>query len=856
MASRFLVLALLSFLVTACGSLVNEASRLQQLYDQKNGGSLTVIATDPADNSTAPYNQTYVDVTFSAPIDPATFTAQALFGACAGSFQLSYDLFGNCLSGTVDTSANPRIRFTPTIFPKALGLQIRITSAVIGATGIPATPYTSSVGFKLGAPCGNSNCFFSYSTPLTHAASTLSGIFRIQSGIHSGKYLIYSASGSATTLIDPQAGLSEVGPPLCFVPTNGSTDFYIATGTNAGKQLVLRGAGTTNTCFYDPLSGGFTTTGAPGLPGGLGANNGAFSVQPGAGFDTDNTLIFRGGGVQMLRYTAVGGTIADTLEVAAANISDRAHAVRLTTGTDIGKFLVFIGSGFNQTNLLNPAAGSTTLAASGTTSVNLGAGALSFEVTSGLIPNRVITMVGGSATSSVFSTTALGVTGNAGPSLATGTLGAGSLLLKQPGNISDTRPLIINGGGIAAHATNYFDADNNLFVAGPMTTGAIGAGSAAAWVPSAQGVGGGFIIVNGGTGYSTSVYLPNTNMFHGSRMPTSVPNLGANAFRVTAGTNSGRTIIVGGNATNETAIFDPITYQMFRGKPLTGTANSNAMNMPITRGANAGYVVVFHGGGAFSVYNPNSATFDTSAGFPITSSIGTGGQAFAVENSPNIIIVRGGDSNADKYDQVANTMGATIPVGAAVSGDPVAIKFVQPSTGNAKTMIFANSTTMRIFDHVTESFSASFSLAPSGGPGLKGFAIPSGTHVGKVLILHGGGSSGISMMNNETGLSDPSLPSTGSCVPSLGSGSQILPLVYGPNTGKVLVLFGGTTRSSCIYNPATHSFSPGPDVGNVASVGFQLTAGSVAFPTGGGVYPTSFIVISGALKNVWSTYVP
>jgi len=838
--------------VLRCGSVVDEAERIRKLYEYKNSLIPTVIATDPGDNTIAPYNQAYIDITFSTEVDTATFTAQANFGLCTGSFQVSYDGFTNCLGGTVDVSQNPRLRFTPTVFPKGLGLQIKVLITVLNPAGAPATPYISPVGFKLAAPCGNFNCFFSYSTPLTHSAATLSGIFRIQGGAHQGKYIVYSASGTATTMIDPLNGVSEAGPTLCVNPTNGSTDFAITTGTHAGKQLVTRGAGLVQTCLYDPANHNFSA--GPNLT--LGTNVGAFALQPGAGGDADNTLIFRGGDMQSVRYTAAGAGMATSGLTTAGNIADRAHAVRLTTGSDPGKFLIFMGSGSNLTNLLDPAVGGATLSPSANLAAALGVGALSFEVISGIQPNRVITLLGGGSASSVFSTSALGVAGAAGPSLATGTLGSGSLLLRQTGNISETRPLIINGGGSVAHATNYFDAANNVFVAGPMTTGAIGSASAAAWVPSAQGSGGGFLIVNGGAGYSTSIYLPHNNTFHGSRMPTAVPNTGAHAFRITGGVNDGKTLIVGGNSTNETALFDPVIFQMSRGPTLTANATINAMSMPITRGTNAGYVVVFHGGTAFSVYNPNTAAFISGGGFPFSASIGAGGQTFPVENSPNIIIVRGGSSIADKYNQETNLLGATVPVGFLVSGDPIVIRYVQPSTGKVKTMLHATTTNMRIFDHTTEQFTTTYSLGLSGGAGIKGFVIPSGQHAGKVIVMRGGGNPEFYMMDNETDLNDPATPDASACTPTLNSGSQVMMLTTGVNAGKVLVMLGGSSRSSCLYDPVGHRFILGPDVGNVPSPAYQLTGGSVAFRTGGGLYPTSFVVLSGSLKNVWSVYVP
>ena len=122
--------------------------------------------------------------------------------------------------------------------------------------------------------------------------------------------------------------------------------------------------------------------------------------------------------------------------------------------------------------------------------------------------------------------------------------------------------------------------------------------------------------------------------------------------------------------------------------------------------------------------------------------------------------------------------------------------------------------------------------------------------------MRGGGNTNVYMMENVSNTNDIAVPDTSLCTPALNAGSQVLPIATGTNAGKILIIFGGNSRSTCLYEPVLHRFVPGPDVGNVASSGFQVTTGSVAFSTGGGIYPTSFIVISGALKNVWSTYVP
>lgn len=297
----FALLAVIT--ATNCGSLIDETARVEKAYELKAGLVPQVSSTDPADNTFAPLSQNYVDIVFSNPIDAASFSAQSTFGACSGTFQLSYDGFNNCLGGTVDVSANPRIRFTPTVFPKGLGLQIRV-AGVLSPAGNTVTTYTSPVGFRVAAPCGNQNCFFSYSTPLMTNAAGNSGLFLIRSGTHQGKFIAYAGGTTTTTLIDLTAGTSEAGPTLCGNTGAGAHNFYMATGFYPQQQMVVLGGGS-STCRYDPVAHVFVT--GPTLP--FNAGVGAHALVPRAGPELGNTFVVRGAtSNEISRYDATLGT--------------------------------------------------------------------------------------------------------------------------------------------------------------------------------------------------------------------------------------------------------------------------------------------------------------------------------------------------------------------------------------------------------------------------------------------------------------------------------------------------------------------------------------------------------------------
>lgn len=838
------IAVLLAVWSSACGSLIDETERIRMLYAQKN--PVTVITTDPADNSFAPYNQTYIDVVFSTGIDIGTVTAQANFGACTGSLQVSYDGFTNCLGGAIDASGNPRIRFTPAIFPKGLGLQIMVTSAVQSDIGVAATPYVSGVGFKLGAPCGKYNCFFSYSTPLVASAGTLSGVFLIRSGAHIGKYLVYTTGSTNTTMIDPLTATSVVGPTFCAIPTGGTTNYYVSTGPDAGRQVIFIG-GSGNRCLYDPTTHTFVN-GAAGPTIGAGTN--AFAAL--SGTESGHGFIVDGGNTPgVSRYDANTGVVSSPLTLG-INAGGGSHNVRLTNGANAGNTLIIAGN--NATNVRMFVESSATIATAQATSVAVGAGGASFEVFTGPNANRLITIHGAGATSTTsfdLSTNLLvGATGSVGPTITA--VNTGGLLLRQNGTASLDNPLMLLGGGVT---TNRYNSTTGLFESGPLTTGNILSGSSAIYIPNAQGTGV-FFIVNGG-GTSTSLYVPSTNTFHGSRVPATIPNQGASAFVVNGGANNGRTMIVGGNGLNTTAVFDPLRFEMSLGPLLTANPTLTSFNVPIRQGVHAGKTIVFFGGSnAYNLYDPTTNTF-SATGLPAINTLGAGAVAFPVANSTNLVLVRGGGTFADIYDQQTNGALTNITIPCSVGSAAFTLRYTKPSNGEVRQLVFCSGTSMAVFNHTTQTFPAFLSLTSGAGTGIQGFVIPSGAHANEVLIIHGGGATGTTLINPETDAVIGAGPATTpGCSVAPNAGSQILQLTTGFNSGKVVLLSGGGSETSCIYDPATHAFSAGPKVGNNGSPGFQITAGSLAFRTNGGLYPTSFIVLSGATKNVWNAYVP
>jgi hypothetical protein len=836
-------------MAAGCGSLIDETARLEKAYELKAGLVPQVAATDPADSSFAPVNQTYVDVSFSNAIDAASFSAQSTFGACSGTFQLSYDGFTNCLGGTVDSAANPRIRFTPTVFPKGLGLQIRV-AGVLSPAGNTVTTYTSPVGFRLAAPCGNQNCFFSYSTPLMTNAGTNSGVFQIRAGVHTGKFIAYTGGTTTTTLIDLAAGTSVTGPVLCGAVGVGTHNFYISSGLFGQQQLVVLG-GSSTTCLYDPTAHAFAT--GPTLP--FVSGQGAHSLQPRSGLESPNTFVLRGSSSnQITRYEASTGTFG-----AAANASNPVgnggHAVRISSGVNAGRFVVVHAGSTAGTTLAteNPLA----IVMGPNATAGIAADSGSFEVTTGARAGQIITTLGnGASASNSFDGTTLAA-GVSGPAL-TATLGNGALTLRGDDARPLTNPLVIHGGG---HLTSAYDADSGNFVTGPYATGLVGAGSAFAFAQNGAGANF-FLLVNGAAGANTSIYMADARRFHGSRLPRSVPNNGAHTFYVSSGGNRGKTIVVAAGITVDTAVFDPLEFQFSYGPQLTSVAYSTSFNFTLTHGPHAGKTLVFLGGNTANLnfYDPATNAFSAPVGWPTSgtlNNIAQGAGAFRIGNTDLVLIINGNSATTQILNQSTGAIAAGPALPCSVLSAGFNLRVPVPNTSDVRQLIFCDGNQFAVFDHASQTFSGPISSVAGAGPGIQGFVLPSGANAGSAMVVLGNSAPTPYIFNPTANTFTASGLSLSTCAPGgVNTGSQLLALTNGTNSGRFLIIAGNTSTSSCLVDPVANTISAGPIVSAGVSPAHEVTQGSFAFRTNGGLYPTAFIVASGANKNVWNAYVP
>ena len=127
---------------------------------------------------------------------------------------------------------------------------------------------------------------------------------------------------------------------------------------------------------------------------------------------------------------------------------------------------------------------------------------------------------------------------------------------------------------------------------------------------------------------------------------------------------------------------------------------------------------------------------------------------------------------------------------------------------------------------VQRGYSAGPSFGANAGDGSHSFQIPSGANNGKFLLVTGG-------VTSTTMIYDPAT-NTYSAGPALGAnattGSHSFQIPSGPQAGKVLTVLGGGLTTK-LYDPATNTYSAGPTLGATTSSGshsFQIPSGPEA----------------------------
>lgn len=841
-----IVTFLAALLVLRCGSLLSELDRIKN--KAANSGTPVadsapiVLYTIPADGTVSAPVQAYVDIVYDQPIDPSSATGAGNNGACTGTVVASYNEFTNC-GGTASVTGNT-VRLSASPMPLGVAIKVR-ASGVRGTNGLTGVDYQSAVGFSFTSPCGQ-HCFYSDSAPLSGVTTASSGNFYVSGGTHAGKQIIVHGGTTATTLYNPATNQTTTGPILAGVsPGTGSHSFAIPSGTNAGHVLVFQGNGTNATTRYD-------------------LNTSTFVAGPTTGTNVDfgaTSFLVTGGTYAGRVMTAVGGSLATTFTYDNAGntfvggspsvgtlVGTGAHGYRLDSGPQIGQFRLLVG-GSTTARYYDDASNAWNPGTNSNCTTNLPA---SFRVYFGAQAGKFYQVCGGGAGTNLYDQNASSLSGAVLPAGAN----ISSIVIPYVNSSSNNGYLVFGGNGAAN--TMIYTASTDNWAVGPQANNLQNTGSNYFTINSGNYSGRHFIALGGGSG-RTAMFDPATSKFSGTR-PFSPLGIGGNYFNIKTGLHAGKVMIIGagGSLSPNTTIYDPQTAEMIAGPNLAGglTAGAGSHNFNLTSGPNAGKTMLINAQTSMNsqFYDPATNIFSMSGATGLVASVGNGASSFYISSGPRsgqYLLINGNPSAMTHYyDPATNTFSQILSICTVNTGS---LTFTIPADGffPGHQFILCGGTGTYRFDPSGPSVIAGAPL-PSGsaGAGSSVIYLRSGIHAGKFLIIHAGGSTVTTLYqpSNDTLTIGPA---TTACT-NIGVGSVSFEITAGANKGKFIITLGALTPQTCLYDPATNTFAFGPSLG--PHPGYGTNDGTVVFPTGGGIYPTAYVLVHGGFFGTFSHF--
>jgi hypothetical protein len=396
----------------------------------------------------------------------------------------------------------------------------------------------------------------------------------------------------------------------------------------------------------------------------------------------------------------------------------------------------------------------------------------------------------------------------------TGSLGNGGMVIPIESGAAKGKIFVVLGNSTT---TNIFNPDTGLFSVGPNTTATVNTNGVPTYFSINSGVHAGKYLFTHGPITTTSIFDPVTNtMISGPNLTTNA-GLGSNAFQINSGSNSGKTLLILSGVT--TNLYDPTTNTFSIGPNLTSTLGNASHSIGINSGLHNGKTLIVYAGGVVdtSLYDPSSNTF--SVGPNLTTNAWGGAFSFSLSTgiqSGNIFTVIG---NETSISNIYNSASGTFAAGPTILGLPVGKN--TPDVGTHSIMITSgvNAGKLWLLSGVSNSYTYSTSAfydlnsnSFSVGPNLitilagnsKTIYIESGIYSGKYMTFYAGSNAKFtSLYDPIKNAIDPSsiLPS------SAGNGINKVLLTSGSNSGKMLVINGGSNNTSSIFDFASGTFS-------------------------------------------------
>lgn len=246
---------------------------------------------------------------------------------------------------------------------------------------------------------------------------------------------------------------------------------------------------------------------------------------------------------------------------------------------------------------------------------------------------------------------------------------------------------------------------------------------------------------------------------------------------------------------NHVRLYDPVSNTFGGGVTFTtGTAGSG---LAAFQRADGNFVVVVGGGTGTQIYNPSGSTNEQGTfvvGPATTAAVGAGSVVIRRTDGKVLLVHGGGVGTTSVYDPTVATALAT--TGTFIVGPAIA------ASGTVTT--------------------GSFQFGLPNGKWLVGLGGGTTTNIYDPNASAGGGSGG-------TFVAGPSLSAAS------GAGAHVIQL---PD-GRMMVILGGTTGATSIYNPISNTFSAGPTLASAQTVragghSFQRSDGKWVVVLGGG----------------------
>lgn len=250
-----------------------------------------------------------------------------------------------------------------------------------------------------------------------------------------------------------------------------------------------------------------------------------------------------------------------------------------------------------------------------------------------------------------------------------------------------------------------------------------------------------------------------------------------------------------------------------------------------------------------TVYDAQTCPIPFSTAVTLNNALSNGAQIIPIESGAakgKILIVMG--ANASTSTNIFNPDTGIITSGPTLTGsvnitESSAYFFINSGIHSGKVLIIhGNGTTTSIYDPTANSMISGPNLTAAPAQTVNTFSITSGIHSGKVMIVLAGSTALTNLYDPLTNTFSAG-PNVVPATPNPAQGSHNITITSGANAGKTLIFYGGANTNTSIYDPASNTFSAGPNLTP------GITAGAQSFLLNSGPQSGNILTANGNGSN-------